>query len=179
MEAYPQEIGGGPGTMAIWIGWTYKLAGDQDTANRWLEQALSQVDSAELPTRRVDLSFHYEKRAYTLALLGRKEEALKDVQKALAIVPRSLSSVDWARNAWESSILMLHLGDTQSGLRLMEQVLNPPTQIMPYEFWFHFLALSLHANPEFRELMARHGVDVTRDPAAEYAASQAAAAQTQ
>jgi hypothetical protein len=90
-----------------------------------------------------------------------------------------MSSVDWARNAYEISVLMLHLGDAQNGLKLMEQLLDPATQFTTYRLWFHFAAGPLRTNPEFRELMARHGVDVTRDPAVEYAASQAAATQTQ
>jgi hypothetical protein len=61
----------------------------------------------------------------------------------------------------------------QGGVDLVRQLLDPPSVIMPYEIWFHGLAGPLRANPEFRELMARHGVDVTRDPVAEYRAQQA------
>jgi hypothetical protein len=58
---------------------------------------------------------------------------------------------------------------------LIQQLLDSPSVILPYELWFGWGLAPLRANPEFRELMARHGVDVTRDPRAEYAAHQATA----
>jgi hypothetical protein len=57
----------------------------------------------------------------------------------------------------------------QGAIDLARQLLDPPSVIMPYEIWFHALAGPLRANPEFRELMASNGVDVTRDPRAQVA----------
>ena len=51
--------------------------------------------------------------------------------------------------------------------------------VAPHDMWFSPGSAPLRTNPEFRELMARYGVDVTRDPRAEYPSKQAAAGSSQ
>jgi hypothetical protein len=97
------------------------------------------------------------------------------VGEALSVAPRDKDEIAWAFVAFHSVTLLGQLDDSPGALELVRQMLDPATVITPNEIWFHWYAGPLRANREFRELMAMHGVDVTRDPRAEYAAQQATA----
>lgn len=162
------------GTREMQIGWAYREAGDLVAAKRWFETSLSLMDADEPHKDSPDrAALDLVARAYTLAGLDRKDKAAELVRKVLSLTPRSTDEVIWAVAASGSYPLLDLVGDTQDAMELVRQLLDPPTIATPYEIWFHSFAAPLRANPEFRELMARHGVDVTRDPRAEYAAQQA------
>jgi tetratricopeptide (TPR) repeat protein len=166
---------GVPGLREMELGWALREAGHQTAANRWFEAALSQLDTKGTHWRRTDLAFNSNMRAYTLLGLGRTDEALAAFRSALSESPRTRDEVDWSTIAYYGFGLLGRSGDVPGALELVRQMLDPPSRFLPNQIWFHWAAAPLRTNPEFRELMARHGVDVTRDPRAEYAAQQASA----
>jgi tetratricopeptide (TPR) repeat protein len=175
MHSIPDEWYGKPGWQATEYGFAYWLAGDPVSAKPYLEKALSQVDAAPPELKRWDLvADMLTTRAYALAGLGRSDEAAAALRESLARAPRSRDEVQWATLAGASIGLLGMMGDMQGALELARQLVDPPTIHTPHVIWVWALP-PLQANPEFRELMAKHGVDVTRDPRAEYAAKQASA----
>jgi tetratricopeptide (TPR) repeat protein len=160
-----------PGFREMLIGWAYRDAGDLQNAQQWFESALAKLENLEIrldPTVAVD-------RAAALAGLGRSDEAAAAVQEALSRTPRNRDEVAGQFNLLLGAFVLARIGDGSGAVELIAQLLDPPSMFLPYEIWFNWGAAPLRANPEFRELMARHGVDVTRDPRAEYAAHQATA----
>ncbi|MBI1731497.1 MAG: tetratricopeptide repeat protein [Gammaproteobacteria bacterium] len=179
-ESYSGEILGIGGSRETMIGLAYLEAGDHANAARWLEMSLSRLNSEfSKPAIGNSAGFLRIYRALSLAGLGRKDDALSSVREMLAMFPRKSDEIIWAFNAYEAAALQAQLGDIPGAMDLVRQLLDPPTVYMPYQIWFHWNGASLRASPEFRELMARHGVDVTRDPRATTVPQQATAIQSE
>ena len=167
-----------PGLREMLIGWAYREAKDIAAASRWFEASLSQSPAKGSERSYEDQAYNSVIRAWSLEGLGRASEASVLLQDALAVAPRNKDELAWCNTASLAFTLLGRMGDTQGALDLAAQLLEPPSVYTPYDVWFHWAAAPLRANPEFRELMARHGVDVTRDPRAHVVSQQSVTGQS-
>jgi tetratricopeptide (TPR) repeat protein len=164
-ESFSGVFNGVEGPRETLLGLAYLAAGDSANAARWLEMSLSRLNNElSKPAIADSASTLRIYRALSLAGLGRTDDALSTVREMLVMFPRKSDEIVWAYVAFEVAALQARLGDFAGAMDLVRQLLDPPTLVSPYFIWFHWNGAPLRANPEFRELMALHGVDVTRDP---------------
>jgi tetratricopeptide (TPR) repeat protein len=179
LETVPDETDFFPGMRDADIGWAFRDAGDLHRAQHWFESALLKVENVDLSKDAPwSSSLAWPVRAFALAGLGRSDEAARLAREALSRNPRSMDEIDWWLTTVQAAYLFVQIGDNGSAIELIQQLLDPPSVILPYELWFGWGLAPLRTHSEFRELMVRHGVVVTRDPIAEYAARQTAAGES-
>jgi TolB-like protein len=173
-ESSSGEFWGVAGLRETMLGLAYLEAGDGASATRWLEMSLSILNS-ELPKPAAGDSGAFLRiyRALSLAGLGRKDEALSAMRETVAMFPKKSDELIWNLVTYEAAAFYAQFDDIPGAMDFVRQLLDPPTVATPYQIWLHWNGAPLRANPEFRELMALHGVDVTRDPRAPVDASRA------
>jgi eukaryotic-like serine/threonine-protein kinase len=95
-------------------------------------------------------------RGWINSLLGRRELALEDTRRALAMMPKSRDAVLWANAAETAAGTYLRVGDLEAATDQLEQLLDAPSWIsVPLlrrdPFW-----APLRGRPRFEQLLARH-----------------------
>ena len=150
MRAEPAAFGGDRGRWGVALATLAYLRGDArrvrayaDSARIALEPRLQRGDD---PVLRAIL-------ARTHAFAGRKQEALDEIEAAVASVPLSRDAVEWQRLQRSAAGTQMVVGEAERAITTLEALLTVPSFASPtllrYDPWWK----PLRGNPRFEKLI--------------------------
>ncbi len=140
------------GTWGISLAQTYWLRGDQKRARAYADSSLSAVDAVlkETPDNAQQLVF----RGLTLAYLGRKAEAIRDGERAVALLPSTKDGYTGPYLEHQLVRIYLLVGQTDKALDLLEPLLKAPYHLSPGWLRIDPAFTGLKGNPRFERMVA-------------------------
>jgi len=87
IEGLPQDLVIQRPYLCAYMGWAYVLAGQMETANRWLVSAENQSDQLTFEDAQIIQGYVLAQRSYILIMQGDYELGIDEAQKALELLP--------------------------------------------------------------------------------------------
>ena len=141
--------------MPLLRGWTYAGLGQVDRATASFDSALV-ILQGQLAARDSDARVH-SAMGLTLAQLGRRDEAVREGERAVALLPVSQDAMDGPYFVHELARIHAILGEGLPAARYVESFLTTPNPwsarlVLPDPVWD-----GVRSEPAFRELEERFG----------------------
>jgi serine/threonine-protein kinase len=139
------------GTWGIALAQTHWLRGDQKRARAYADSSLSAVDAVlkETPDNAQQLVF----RGLALAYLGRKADAIRDGERAVALLPSTKDGYTGPYLEHQLVRIYLLVGETDKALDHLEPLLKAPYHLSPGWLRIDPAFAGLKGNPRFDRLM--------------------------
>jgi serine/threonine-protein kinase len=140
------------GTWGISLAQTYWLRGDQKRARAYADSSLSAVDAVlkETPDNAQQLAF----RGLALAYLGQKAEAIRDGERAVAVLPSTKDGYTGPYLEHQLVRIYLLVGETDKALDHLEPLLKAPYHLSPGWLRIDPAFTGLKGNPRFERMVA-------------------------
>jgi tetratricopeptide (TPR) repeat protein len=139
-------------TWGIVLAQQYALRGDLTHARIFADSARLGYE-AELKATPDDAQRHVF-RGLALAYLGKKDEAIREAERTLALAPLASDAVNNAYFQHQAVRVYLVVGDTAKALDLLEPLLHTPYYLSPAWLRIDPNFAPLHGNPRFERLGA-------------------------
>ena len=146
------------GATQVYLAFAQRLAGDTTGARATAEQARSTLDP--LCKRQPDNSNFAAWLGLSYAVLGEKESALKEAERAIVLLPSAKDRVDGPGLEENLALIQAMFGESSTAIATLRRLLQTPFQSQlygPMPLTSAFLTLdplwdSLRTDPAFREL---------------------------
>jgi serine/threonine-protein kinase len=148
----PDAFDDSRGTWGIVLAQQYALHGDMTHARIYADSARLGFD-AELKVTPDDAQRHVF-RGLALAYLGRKDEAVREVERALVLAPLASNAFNNPYFQHQAARVYLLVGDTANALDLLEPLLRKPYYLSPAWLRIDPNFAPLRGNPRFERLIA-------------------------
>ncbi len=140
------------GTWAICLAQAYALKGDAASAQTYAEQTRKAYEE-QLHSAPDDAQRHVEL-GLALAYLGRKEEAIREGERGVALDPISKDALFGPYNQHQLVRIYMLVGDTEKALDNLEPLLKIPYYLSPGWLEIDPNFDPLRKNPRFQKLVA-------------------------
>jgi len=158
-EGWPEQMFAAvPGSLALkylGIGVARKLMGDDQNARPPLLQA-SNILTEELKRKPDDSDLHVQF-AKLLALLGEKEKAVAEAQRATELRPESKDAFDGPKTAQDVASVYALVGDKDRAIELLEGLLNRPSFVTVPVLKLDPVWDPIRRDPRFQALIDKYG----------------------
>ena len=115
--------------------------------------------AADILERRVEETPNDERYCRRLARayagLGRRDEAVREAQRAVEIMPRERHALTGPESLFNLAAVHARLGEMDEALEVLEDLLSAPSRYAPNMLEDHFQLRPLHDDPRFKSLMDR------------------------
>jgi tetratricopeptide (TPR) repeat protein len=167
MSRHPPATPDPSGDYEEKLGLALRGLGDAAGARRQFELALERAQKeaeAGAAGHEIHRALSMSVIGYRLALLGQEREALENLHRAVELVPFEQDTADGLEILQSLAMGQAALGRDDEAIASLERMFARPAGVAPGNVWLAPEFAALRANPKFRALMAREGVDVNLDP---------------
>jgi serine/threonine-protein kinase len=140
------------GTWALCLAQAYTLKGDTANVHKYAEEARKAYEE-ELRARPDDAQRHVIL-GVALAYLGRKEEAIREGQRGVELLPVAKDAVQGSYNQHQLVRVYILVGEQEKALDVLEPLLKIPYYLSPGWLKIDPNFDSLRQNPRFQKLVA-------------------------
>jgi len=135
---------------ALLEAFAYRARGQQDEATQMFEKA-RQLLEREVETHPDDPRYH-SSLGLTYAALGMKEQAVREGEKAVALLPTSEDAYYGLPFLWDMAAIFAMVGSEEEAVKGIEHLLDIPSWVSPSWLKGNVRLDSLRQNPRFQEL---------------------------
>ncbi|HEX5386599.1 MAG TPA: protein kinase [Gemmatimonadales bacterium] len=146
----PEPFGDDAANRAICFAQTYALRGDSARARAYADSA--RVAAEAIVNQTPDDPSYYAVAGLAYAYLGRKAEAMRDGEKAVALLPVSKDGYQGVYFLHQLARIYTLVGESDKAIDLLEQVLARPYYLSPAWLRIDPTLEPLRKNPRFQKL---------------------------
>jgi serine/threonine-protein kinase len=147
----PEAFDGNRGTWGLALAGTYALRGDQEKVRAYADSARISLQE-QLRATPGDAQLHVLL-GTALAYLGRRDEAVSEGRRAIALLPVSKDAFTGAYVQHQLTRIYLLVGEPERALDQLEPLLTIPYYISPGWLRIDPTFAPLHGNPRFERLI--------------------------
>jgi tetratricopeptide (TPR) repeat protein len=146
----PDSYDGDSASWAVVLAQQYSLRGDSARTRAYADTALSFFDAQVKEAPNDDQRHGF--RGLSLAYLGRREEAIREGQRAVALRPTSKDALFGPYDEQLLARVYMILGEKDNAIDLLEKLLKEPYFITPAWLRVDPTWKALRGNPRFEKL---------------------------
>jgi len=133
--------------------WTLEAMGDSGRAGEAYQNAIGVLEP--LTAKAPEDDRYHSSLGMTYAGLGRREDALREAGRGVALMPLERDALDGTRRLFDLAVVHAHLGETAAAVEVLDRLLTVASRFSAAMLRKHYLLRPLWDDPAFLELLER------------------------